>query len=1040
VAACKRLLLMLGAKRPLVLLLEDLQWADPSSSAILRQLLPLAATMPILFCLVTRPHRDTPGWKLVTASRETLGGRCTELGLTTLTDTDSRQIIVHLLHIDALPKNLERLILEKAEGNPLFIEEVLRMMIDQGAIEQSNGGWVIGRAIRTVGIPDNLQGLLLARLDRLPDGAKQTLRVAAVIGRQFPIRVLERVLTNGQGGMAFIHELGDLESNGLIDVYQVKPELIYRFHNTLLQDTLYASLLTADRKRLHIAVGTAMEGLYPEQLEVLAPQLADHFLVGGDNARALTYLSLAGDRALNACANQEAENRFRQALDLAPTLDEQAALIFKVGQALYWQSRFDEAIQVWYEGINLFRELGDSDGVARLYARSARAFWDSGDTPGGLRVCQEGLEEIRNAPESPGLALLLHEAARAHLFNGFAEEARWLCQDALEIAEHLEDVAVQTEALATLGLIPDQEPEAAFAALSMAAELAESAGLFSQAARAHINLAALLATLLPDFAAARDHYRRGAELHRLRGNTAGELLGLGGMAGVLLDAGHFDEVQETLPIMRQLFDNFAGPGPGAFHIRISEALLSRYRGELAEAAQMLHALQTEERDRGNLQNLVDVNIHLAEIIYASLVLHDEPGIGDWAEAEAALEEAIEICDSWSLAGLKPRSILSMVYTGQGRFEEARHLLYEIQEKGDAQTIAIDEGWPILAEARLADAEARWPKALILFETAAGIFAHLGMQWQEAHVFLEWADVHRSRCEPTDLEQARTLLQKASSMFTEMGTPFYANLAMERLQALEIASFAQAQAHQKVDREMAAAGKIQSGLLPVKPPQIPGWELAATLEPSRQTSGDFFDFIALPDGRLGIVIADVADKGAAAALFMALSSSLIRTYAAQPEAQPDLVLRETNRRILADTHTDLFVTVFYAVLDPHTGTLTYSNAGHNPPYHFHHYNEAVQSLKQTGIPVGILEGSTWETETVQLSPGDVLVLYTDGVTDAQNRQEAFFGSDRLLACVQNNMSQAAQAIQETILASIHEFSASAPQFDDVALIILRRETV
>jgi serine phosphatase RsbU (regulator of sigma subunit) len=840
--------------------------------------------------------------------------------------------------------------------------------------------------------------------------------------------------------MAIIQDLGNLESSGLIDVYQVKPELIYRFHNTLLQDILYASLLTADRKRLHLAVATAMEDLYPEKLEALAPQLAHHFWVGGDKMRAFTYLSLAGDTALSTCANQEAENRYRQALDLAPTLEEKASLIFKMGQALYWQSRFEEAIQVWYKGINLFKTLGDSDGVARLYARSARAYWDSGDTPGGLRLCQEGLAEIRDAPESPGLALLLHEAARAYLFNGLAEDARRLCQDALQIAERLEDVAVQTEALATLGLFKDQPPEAAFAALSMAVELAESAGLLSQAARAHINLAALMATVLPDFAAARDHYRRGAELHRLRGNTAGELLGLGGMAGVLLEAGRFDEVQATLPIMRQLLDNFAGPGPGAFHIRISEALLSRYRGELAEAAQMLHALQIEERQRGNLQNLVDVNNSLAEIIFVSHVLHEQPEIGEWAEAEAVLKEAIEIRDSWTAAGLKPRSILSMVYTGQGRFEEARRLLYEIQEKGDPQPIAIDEGWPILAEARLAAAEGRWLNALRLFENAADIFDRLDMQWQQAHVFLEWADAHRSRREPTDLEQARTLLQKASSLFTEMGTPFYANLAKERLQALEIASFAQALAHQKVDREMAAAGKIQSGLLPVKPPQIPGWELAAILEPSRQTSGDFFDFIPFPDGRLGIVIADVADKGAAAALFMALSSSLIRTYAAQYETQPDLVLGETNRRILADTHTDLFVTVFYAVLDPQTGTLTYGNAGHNPPYHFHHHGQAVHPLKQTGIPVGILGGSSWKTASIRLSPGDVLVLYTDGVPDAQNRQEAFFGSDRLLACVQDSMSEPAQTIQDTILASIHEFSAGAPQFDDVALIVLRREAV
>ena len=760
--------------------------------------------------------------------------------------------------------------------------------------------------------------------------------------------------------------------------------------------------------------------------------------MAGDNVCALKYFSLAGDTALNTYANQEAENRYRQALDLAPPHAQKATLMYKMGQALYWQSRFEDAIEVWREGIDLFQALGDSDGVARLYARSTRAIWNAGDTPGGLRLCQEGLAAVSDAPQGSGLALLLHEAARAHLFNGLPGEARQLCQQALEMAKRLGEIAVQAEALATLGLLPDQRPEEALAALSEAAELAESANLLGQAARAHVNLAALKATAMPDFAAARDHYRRAAELQRLRGNTAGELLGLGGMAGVLLESGSFEEVEATLPVMRELLNELDNPGPEAFHIRISEALLRRYRGELAEAVHMLQALQSEERQRGNLQNLVDIDIHLAEIVWASHVLQDQAGVGAWADAEAALEEAIEICDRWSTCGIRPRSLLSMVYSGQGAFEEARRLLSEAQEQVEPQPIALDEGWPSLAEARLAAAEARWPEALALFETVAGIYARLGMRWQRAHVLLEWAGAHSSRREPTDLEQARALLQEASSLFAAMGVSFYTNLAKEKLQALEVASYAQALAHQKVDQEMIAAGRIQTGFLPIKPPQIPGWQLAAALEPSRQTSGDFYDFIPFPDGRMGIIIADVADKGAAAALFMTLSSSLIRTYAADYEARPELVLGETNRRILADTHTDLFVTVFYAVLDPDTGTLLYSNAGHNPPYHFQSDGGAVRPLTRTGIPVGILEDSTWAMGTVQLSPGDALVLYTDGVTDAQDAYGGFFSSEQLLATVQANLGRPAEEIQEAILTAIHEFAGGAPQFDDVTLIVLGRK--
>ena len=264
------------------------------------------------------------------------------------------------------------------------------------------------------------------------------------------------------------------------------------------------------------------------------------------------------------------------------------------------------------------------------------------------------------------------------------------------------------------------------------------------------------------------------------------------------------------------------------------------------------------------------------------------------------------------------------------------------------------------------------------------------------------------------------------------------LVENRLQTLIVEAYAQAVDHQEVVQEMAEARKIQIGFLPDKPPHIPGWQLAAALEPSRQTSGDFYDFIPLPNGRVGLVIADVADKGAAAALFMALSSSLIRTYAADHETQPELVLGETNRRILIDTHTGLFVTVFYAVLDPATGTMRYANAGHNPPYHCQREVGTMRPLARTGIPVGMFEDSTWKATTVQLAPGDVLLLYTDGITDAQDRQGAFFGVDRLLTTVQSNLGRSAQKIQEAILSDIYQFSGGVPQFDDITLMVLVRE--
>jgi PAS domain S-box-containing protein len=248
------------------------------------------------------------------------------------------------------------------------------------------------------------------------------------------------------------------------------------------------------------------------------------------------------------------------------------------------------------------------------------------------------------------------------------------------------------------------------------------------------------------------------------------------------------------------------------------------------------------------------------------------------------------------------------------------------------------------------------------------------------------------------------------------------------------------AQQKVEQELALAWQIQASFLPDDLPDVHGWQLTATLEPARETSGDFYDLIPLANGRLGILIADVADKGMGAALYMAVSRTLIRTYAVEYDTQPELALGAANRRILMDTHARLFVTVFYGVLDPATGTLTYCNAGHNPPYLLNARNgDTVQTLGRTGIPLGIFDDMTWEQRTVQLAPGDMLVLYTDGVTEAQNVQETFFGRERLLEVAQANLGRSAQDVQETLIAEVHGFVGDAPQFDDITLMVIVRSS-
>jgi serine phosphatase RsbU (regulator of sigma subunit) len=252
-----------------------------------------------------------------------------------------------------------------------------------------------------------------------------------------------------------------------------------------------------------------------------------------------------------------------------------------------------------------------------------------------------------------------------------------------------------------------------------------------------------------------------------------------------------------------------------------------------------------------------------------------------------------------------------------------------------------------------------------------------------------------------------------------------------------------EANRRMERELALARDVQASFLPRELPNIPGWQVAVRLRSAREMSGDYYDVHLLPNGCLAILIADVVGKGAGAALFMSLSWTLMRAYAAEYPAQPELVLSAANHRILASIRTNQYVTLFYGILDPLTGTLVYSNAGHCPPYLVRASNdENVKELGRTGVPLGMFKAVTWEQATVQLTPGDVLVLYTDGVTEARNEQGLFFDEERLLQALRAHLDSpqrpSAPDIQDAVVRAVDEFRGNVCQSDDIALVVVVRD--
>jgi serine phosphatase RsbU (regulator of sigma subunit) len=257
------------------------------------------------------------------------------------------------------------------------------------------------------------------------------------------------------------------------------------------------------------------------------------------------------------------------------------------------------------------------------------------------------------------------------------------------------------------------------------------------------------------------------------------------------------------------------------------------------------------------------------------------------------------------------------------------------------------------------------------------------------------------------------------------------LAMEaaRLQA-------EANERQRLERELEVARQIQTSFLPEHSPQIAGWDVAAFYRAARQVGGDFYDFFLLRDGEWGMVVADVADKGVPAALFMALTRTLIRV-AAMSRTSPAETLTRVNELVLADSHADMFVTVFYMVLNPETGALRYVSGGHNPPVCIQARDGAAEMLAGRGLAVGVLDDVSYDEFSQEVAPGDVVVLYTDGVTEAVDSREEEFGVDRLVREARSYRDYVAADIVAHIVSAVDAFASGEPQFDDLTLVVLKR---
>jgi class 3 adenylate cyclase/tetratricopeptide (TPR) repeat protein len=419
------------SKQSLVLYLDDLHWVDPTSLELLYSLLPLVRSYPLLIITAFRPRKQEPSWVFHESAERDYYGIYQPLSLSSLDQAQSRELLANLLAIDGLPEEVRQTILVKSEGNPFFVEETIRTLLDNDLIARINGRWQAKTEIKDIAFPDTLVGVITARLDALSESTRRIAQAAAVIGHEFDYPVLSEIVeTPGLMDEA----IRELQRRELIVLNQQLPAQSFMFKHILTQEAAYNSLLLSNRRELHRRAAESLQDRHGDQ----AADIARHWLEARSPARALPFLVQAGDRSASAYATTEAIELYQRAIDLreeAANFDVIRRAYEGLGNALAFANRGPEAIEVFQKLLAF--GLAHNDTAAQISALNKMA------ATSGLRMGQFPMaNEYLTRSEK-----LLEETSEP---GGAAEAALIRCQMCTAQAD-FESVLLHMGKLAALG-------------------------------------------------------------------------------------------------------------------------------------------------------------------------------------------------------------------------------------------------------------------------------------------------------------------------------------------------------------------------------------------------------------------------------------------------------------------------------------------------------------------------------------------------------------------------------------------------------------
>ena len=740
--AIRDLLVAKAQEKPLVLILEDIHWIDQLSLDLLTFILSTVEDAPLLIYCNSRLGEGQGAAHVQRLGDELYATNFVHIPLSPLSHADSVALIDLLLTISDLPERLKQIIPQRAEGNPFYLEEIIRMLIDRGVIRRRDDHWQVDPDVDLTGleVPRTLQGLIMTRVDHLSERARQAVQCAAVIGRGFSYRLLNTVV---EGAVDLGEAVRELEERELIGRVAAGAEIEFRFHHLLIQETVYNSLLVRRRERLHHKIAEGIEALFRDRGEEHIEQLAFHYAESKDIDRALPYLIRAGEHAADRFANDEALRYYRQAVDFllktnAP-VEQRIRLYNGLGSVQSFVADYDGAINSFRTALELARTAAKAQpprSTAEIMRCIGRVYERRSDYTEALRWLDDSLVELdrdAGAALSVERARILNDIGWVHYRRGQFDEAyQWRMRSL---------------------------------------QMTEGSDHYSEMASTYAGLVALF-TRKGDWERALAYGEKGLQLREMIGDTFGvsqSHTSLGAIAGEQCDwdraLRHFNQ---ALEIKQRI-----GDVVGISRLNSNLGFLYLEKGDYARAELCCQkARETGERIKnGNLIcqsliNLANVNILRNEFDKAIPLLNRSLEIATGADSQEMIAET-----EWLLAEARLE---------QKQFDQAKQLAHQAADRASEIGSRLIEGKALRMLAKIAREQQDWNAADDYVHRALTIMNALENPSEIAKSQFQLALLERDRGQQSN---ARAALEQATHTFERLGAQAeyrQANIELARL--------------------------------------------------------------------------------------------------------------------------------------------------------------------------------------------------------------------------------------------------------------------